>query len=209
VINVLDYAAALSYSPRGESEVSRKSRAYRDALKRADPVFLQKAAAHVSAQVAKGYFPGFFGSDATLVPVPGSAPRRDQSSLWVPERLCQSLVATRLAGSVWAPLRRLTAVPKSAYAARGGRPAVQVHVDSLVVDDYLAPTETLVLVDDFVTKGRTLIACASVLGAALPGVRIKAFALIRTMGLVADISQIVDPVVGEIRYVGDDASRDP
>ena len=168
MIDALEYAAALSYSPRGDSQISKTSRAYRDALKRADPVFLQKAAAHVAAQVAKGLFAGIFGVGTTLIPVPGSAPRRDQSSLWVPERLCQSLVKAKLSDEIWSPLRWTRAVPKSAFALRGERPTVQVHIDSLTIDDYLAPSESLVLVDDFVTKGRTLLACASLLAAAFP-----------------------------------------
>lgn len=208
MIERLDYAAALVYSPRGISDVSKKSRRCRDALKGAHPRFLAQAATLVARHAAEGRFLGFFGPGVTLVQVPGSAPRRDKSSLWVAERLRLALRSAGIAGQVWAPLRRVTAVAKSAYAARGERPSVQEHIQSLCVDDRFSPTEHIVLVDDVVTKGRTPLAAASVIMAAIPGVDVKAFALIRTMGLVPEIDVIVDPVVGHISWNGD-AERQP
>ena len=67
----------------------------------------------------------------------------------------------------------------------------------------------ILLVDDFVTKGRTLLAAARVLDTAVPGLEIRAFAVVRTMGLAPDVEQIRWPVVGEIRLEDGDASRDP
>src|SRR5690606_40303118 len=99
-------------------------------LKRADPEFLAKAAALVARQVGEGRFPGFFGKDVTLVPVPGSAPRVDANTLWVGAKLAQALLAHGLAGQIWVPLQRGRRVQKSATAARGARPDVQTHIES-------------------------------------------------------------------------------
>jgi phosphoribosylpyrophosphate synthetase len=63
----------------------------------------------------------------------------------------------------------------------------------------------LLLVDDFVTKGRTILAAATVLNRAFPAAQIQAFAVVRTMGLVPEVEKIR----WEIRAVGDDALRDP
>ena len=65
------------------------------------------------------------------------------------------------------------------------------------------------LVDDFVTKGRTILAAASVLNTAFPDAQIQAFAVVRTMGLVPDVEKIRWPVEGEIRALGGDANRNP
>jgi hypothetical protein len=65
------------------------------------------------------------------------------------------------------------------------------------------------LVDDFVTKGRTLFSSAIKLSEVSANLDIRAFAYIRTMGLVADISAIKDPIVGEIRRYGSDVDRSP
>jgi len=67
----------------------------------------------------------------------------------------------------------------------------------------LQPQKVL-LVDDIVTKGCTLLACSSRVQEAFPDAEIPAFAMLRTMGLVRtmglgpDIERIVDPCVGLI-----------
>ncbi|MBS0380680.1 MAG: hypothetical protein JSS29_19530 [Proteobacteria bacterium] len=103
----------------------------------------------------------------------------------------------------------MRAVPKSAFAERGHRPELEVHRESLTVVSRLPPTPAILLVDDFVTKGRTLLAAAQVLAQAIPGVTIRAFAVVRTMGLVPEVERIQWPVVGEIRLDNGDAVRDP
>jgi hypothetical protein len=65
------------------------------------------------------------------------------------------------------------------------------------------------LVDDVVTKGRTMLAAATRVHEAFPSARIDAFAFIRTMGLVEEIEHLIDPCVGEIRWTGEDAQRRP
>jgi predicted amidophosphoribosyltransferase len=114
-----------------------------------------------------------------------------------------------LGREVWPALQRTVAIPKSAFAARGERPELQVHRESLAVVSRLPPTRRVLLVDDFVTKGRTLLSAAAALNAAIPGLEIRAFAVVRTMGLVPDVEQIRWPIVGEIRFEGGDAVREP
>ena len=181
----------------------------RDLIKAADPRLLAQVAVVTAKLSASGSFPSFFGPDVTLVPVPGSAPRRDATALWVAERIAEELRKAGLGGAVWTTLRRTVVVRKSAWAAPGERPTVAVHVGSLEMTDRVPPTGQLVLVDDVVTKGRTMLAAATVLADALPGVEIRAFATLRTMGLVPDIATYTDPVVGEILWTGADADRRP
>ena len=69
--------------------------------------------------------------------------------------------------------------------------------------------DRIALVDDVVTKGRTLLACAMRLREVYPQAELRAFALVRTMGLVPDIEQLIQPCDGQISWVGDDAQRDP
>jgi hypothetical protein len=59
------------------------------------------------------------------------------------------------------------------------------------------------------TKGRTLLAAAMRMREAFPGAQLRAFALVRTMGLVPEVRQLLDPCQGEIRWAGEDAQRDP
>jgi hypothetical protein len=66
-----------------------------------------------------------------------------------------------------------------------------------------------VLVDDFITLGRTLLAAAAVLHNTLPSAHVRGFAFVRTEGLRPDIRALTDPIVGVIRYSGGDAFRSP
>jgi hypothetical protein len=139
--------------------------------------------------------------EAVLVPLPRSAPLPPvRNVLWVPRRICQALVAAGFGASISPCLERVTAVPKSAFAGPGGRPSVRLHVDSMRVLPTLASPERIVLVDDFVTKGATLLAAASLTFEAFPAADIRAFALVRTCGLPVgvDVERIVDPVSGDI-----------
>lgn len=203
------YAAAYAYSPRGRSDISVNSRKVRDLVKSADPAALKSVANRVLEMAQSGALPGIFGPEVTLVPIPGRAPIKDQGTLWVPERICQALLQVGLGREVWPALRRIQAVQKSAFAAPGARPDLQTHIDSLQVASGFPPTTNLVLVDDFVTKGRTILAAATVLRRAFPDAIIQAFSVVRTMGLVPDVEKIRWPVIGQIRWHEGDAIREP
>lgn len=210
MLSELPFAARYIYSPRGQSEVSDKSRRIRDWLKAAFEPALAKMAERVRIDVEEGEYAEFFGADVVLVPVPGSTPRKDTSTLWVGERLCDALLAEGLAGSVSPYLVRNHQVPKSAFQARGNRPNVKTHYDSISASADLLQPPRILLIDDIVTKGCTLLACGSRIQETLPDTNVKAFAMLRTMGLIPDVTQTADPCVGVISALaGDDANRAP
>jgi adenine/guanine phosphoribosyltransferase-like PRPP-binding protein len=57
----------------------------------------------------------------------------------------------------------------------------------------------IVIVDDVITKGATLIAAASALHAAYPDAEIRPFAVLRTMGFRPEVGRILDPCEGVIK----------
>jgi pyrimidine operon attenuation protein/uracil phosphoribosyltransferase len=71
------------------------------------------------------------------------------------------------------------------------------------------PMPRLVLIDDVITKGRTLLAAAARLRKELPHSDIRGFALIRTLGFVDRIERLAEPCHGVIRWAGGDARREP
>ena len=150
--------------------------------------------------------------DATLVPIPRSAPPppRQKNYLWVPLRICDALVAAGMGCSALTCLERVRAIAKSAGAAPGKRPALEIHLDSMSVVPPVVRPAKVVLVDDVVTRGTTLLASACLVREALPGTDVACFALVRTRGLVPEVERIVDPVVGVIRLnAKDEAERRP
>jgi adenine/guanine phosphoribosyltransferase-like PRPP-binding protein len=72
-------------------------------------------------------------------------------------------------------------VPKSSWSPGHQRPDAEAHYNSLSVSLRLGdPPEEIVLVDDVITKGSTLLAGASRLAEAFPDANVGAFALVRT-----------------------------
>jgi predicted amidophosphoribosyltransferase len=150
----------------------------------------------------------FFRAIDVLIPIPASEPGRPGE--YLPDRLADALVAEGLARSAWKGLSRVRAVAKSATSAPGRRPTVRIHYESLsVVPGFELPDARFLLIDDVVTRGRTLLAAALRLHEAFPQARITAFALLRTLGFKDHIETLLDPCVGRIGWRAGDARRNP
>jgi len=214
MMRTVAFASCYVYSPCGSCPSSERSRHLRALLKAGDARFIFKYALRVRQQASEcSVLAGFFDASDVLVPVPGSEPRSPAASrgMSVTEHLATALVREGLGQCVWAGLHRVCAVSKSATAAAGERPTVSKHYHSFAIQsvNQFPGAAQIVLIDDVVTRGRTLLAAATRLHEAFPRARIRAFALLRTMGLIPDVNQLLDPCVGEIRWRGGDAHRNP
>jgi hypothetical protein len=95
-------------------------------------------------------------------------------------------------------LERTEPFPKAARSLSTGRPTAPQNYQTLAVrKDLDLPTE-LVLVDDVVTAGATLLGSANRLHEAYPDVPIRAFAAARTLTDAFRFHRTVEPVVGSI-----------
>lgn len=181
-----------------------------DAIKNGRAATVRSAVIRLGESILVGAFEDFFGDydDVVVVPMPRSAPLV-ANALWPAEVICKEIVQQGLAKAVEPILRRVSAVPKSAFAAPGQRPDVQKHLDSMEASVSLVHGSRVILVDDVVTKGVTLYAGCALVQEKMPGADVRAFGLIRTLGLQPDIERIVDPVVGILRYGWGDVQRAP
>jgi predicted amidophosphoribosyltransferase len=181
-------------------------------LKSGDPAWLPVYARLVREQtIQHRMLSSLFAADSILVPVPGSAP--STRGMWAALRLASALHGVGLGGSVWTGIERRFPVRKSATALNTARPIVQQHYESFAVAALESapgklPTR-LIIVDDVITKGRTLLAAAIRLHEAFPNADIRAFALVRTMGFVTKVGDALDPCQGVVRWAGGDARREP
>ena len=204
----LPFASCYVYSPRAMGTVAEASRLLCTRVKSIDPLWLP----HYAGVVCKTAFhdrrlAALFAHDAVLVPVPGSS--ASITPRWVALQLATALSVIGCGQRVWVGLRREAAVRKSSTAPEGARPTVQQHYESFAVTVPVIPANRVVLIDDVVTKGRTLLAAAACLQRELPQADIRAFALIRTLGFVEQLEDVTQWCHGVIRWAGGDARRDP
>jgi predicted amidophosphoribosyltransferase len=207
----LDFASCYVYAPCGACPVSARSRSLCAMIKAAEPALVPLYARCVLRQAAlMPVFGEFFRAIDVLIPIPASEPSRANQD-YLPDRLAAAFVAEGLASTAWKGLRRVRAVAKSATAAPGRRPTVLAHYESLsVVSGSDLPNDArLLLIDDVVTKGRTLLAAAIRLHEVFPRAHIAAFALLRTLGFKDHLEQLLEPCIGRIGWHAGDAHRNP
>lgn len=214
-LSELAFGALLAYSPRGVSKESQRSKALGLQLKgnrfvgasppatAADFIVLRMV-----ARLAETPLAGFFSLSDLLVPVPTSG-LLQPDSVWPALAVCQAMAALGLGRDVRHCLERRAPIRKSAFAAPGERPDLAEHLASLAVHPPVAPPPRILLVDDFVTKGTTLLAAACALHETLPSTPIAAFAVFRTLGLQPEIERLMDPCVGRIWIEGETVRREP
>ena len=208
LLSSVAFASWYVYSPRAAGWVAESSRVMCRRVKSSDPLWLP----HYAGCVFRSTFwnrelAELFSRGAMLVPVPGSA--RTGDAPWSALQLAIALRQVGLALRIWIGLRRRYPVTKSATAVTAARPSVQQHYDSLMAMPPVPPIPGIVLVDDVITKGRTILAAAARLHTVLPSAQIRAFALIRTEGFARHIERLEEPCHGVIRWAGGDAHREP
>lgn len=209
VIRGVAFASCYVYSPHGTGAESERSRVLRELLKAGEARVLFYYADRVRRESdGNASLAGFLHPSSVLVPVPGSAPSCADDRL-VAERLAAAFIAEGLGTAIWRGVRRVRRVRKSAIASPGSRPTVAEHYESFAVERGVAAPSRIILVDDVVTRGRTLLAAATRLREAFPTSDIRAFALLRTMGLGQKVGRLLNPCVGEIRWRAGDAQRCP
>jgi predicted amidophosphoribosyltransferase len=202
------FCSCYIYSPRGNTFVSLASRQLCARLKLGDTTWLPHYAGVVRELTTRHEaLAELFGAGAVLVPVPGSDP--SATRVWAAERLAVALHGVLLGKSVWPGVQRRFPVRKSATALNADRPTTQQHYESLSVSPLSGAPQRIVLIDDVITKGRTILAAAARLHEAFPSAYISAFALLRTMGFLSEVSRLLEPCKGFVRWAGGDARREP
>lgn len=214
LLSELAFGAFLAYSPNGPRHVEphHSSQVLRAAVK-GDGIYRGELAIDLAirrlAELRPEALQPLFDPEVVLVPAPRSSPfpeglsiplrGRERDFLWVPRRICEALVAAGLA-STWRPLlRRVRKVPRSSAVEPKDRPTPQAHLDSMECSPQSSTGQRYLVVDDVVTRGATLLACASLVVNVHPAAEVRGLALLRAVSNPDDFQSILDPVAGTVR----------
>ena len=211
-ITNVQFGSMLTYTPRGDSEDHRRSREEMRRLKNdqvltSGSLMSEEVARALSVNLASYSFHDYFHKDVALVPIPSSS-RLKKDTLWVPERITSALEKHDLGTNIpllyrGEPLRR------SSTSLAKDRPKAHQHYSSMMIQKPLHDLKEVVLVDDVVTRGATLLGAANKLTDAFPDVRIRAFAVMRTISNPDCFETIRHSCTGNISLRGEDTYRSP
>ena len=134
-----------------------------------------------------------------LIPIPRSNPV-PEDGLWVPKRIADEMVRKGLGNDVVPCLIRAKPVNKSSQSVSSQRPLPSVHYDSLSVEQTVTELNEVILIDDVITRGSTLIAAANKLIDIFPKIKIESFAAIRTISNPLEFRNWFNPVEGTITF---------
>jgi hypothetical protein len=216
LLDNLTFGALLSYSPRGTSKSEQSSRSLTYALKADEyihvdpkPILMTEYMSDIiKDNLSSLPFADFFTEKTILVPTPKSSLIKP-NSLWVPQRLARAMVNRGLGKAAIECINRVTAVQKSATSQSSERPLAAVHYSSLEVKNILSEPEEILLIDDVITRGATLLGAASRLTEAFPNARVRALAIVRTISPPDIFRRTLDPCVGTIELRGTGTKRRP
>jgi predicted amidophosphoribosyltransferase len=210
LLHNLEFGALLSYTPRGDIKSKDLMLLLkRDSYVEDPPILMSQWIAKVIKQYMNTLpFATFFQTNTVLVPTPKSS-LMQRETLWVPHRIATALVEVGLGKQIIPYLTRTKAVPKAASSPSNKRPLPAEHYESMEVHQSLSKPNDIVLVDDIVTRGATLLGAASLLKEVFPNARIRGFAAMRTISNPIDFKNFYDPCIGtiELRDIGDTIRR--
>ncbi|MDH5431106.1 MAG: hypothetical protein OEW78_04395 [Nitrosopumilus sp.] len=211
-ISEIKFGSLLTYTPRGSEPNHSESRTVmrnlkNDVVLKSGILMSERIAQMIKSNLNDYPFSDYFNENTILIPTPKSSlPQKDD--LWVPQRITSALAKNGL-GKNEECLFRETPLPRSSKVSAPNRPKASQHYDSMRIRELLFKPKEIILVDDVITRGATVLGAANRLAEAFPDANIRVFAVMRTISNSNEFSNFIDPCIGTVSLIGIDASRRP
>ncbi|HKX45737.1 MAG TPA: hypothetical protein VJP77_03480 [Planctomycetota bacterium] len=200
----LEFFSFLAWTPRGETDDQQRLAAWvkRDLKQERRHPAAGLPSDYIASRLIEEVESDLLGRelppDALLVPIPRSGLQK-RGDLWPAFRIATALHAKGLGGGVVALLSRAEALPRSASRRSSSeRNSVTDQVRTLRVDGTPGPGDSIVLIDDVVTSGATLLGAARALVGATAVRSVRGFAAFRTVSDPAEFVTAVHPFRGRV-----------
>ena len=169
----------------------------------------EEIARRMESQVPGSILEGFLDPQAVLVPMPRSG-LQQRGQMWPALRIAEALMAHGFGSRVAPLVVRTQSVRRSSASLGPSRLWPDQHYDSMEVQPMIGEVPSLLLlVDDVVTRGATLLGAAGRLADAFPGADLRGFAVVRTIKPGEALKRIIDPRVGDIAWRPGWITREP
>lgn len=210
----IEFCALLSYATNPTTDDEKRAKAVSLDLKQGKryrnppQTICQRVAQRVLDLRDSPEFLGFFGPDVLVVPIPSSS-LKQPGSLRIPHELGLALREVGLVGEVLELAVRMSALPKSAVSLPGNRSKAIDHFNTVQVTKKLIAPSSILLVDDVITRGATMLGIAGRVMEAYPGIPVLGFAAMRALSHPHPFERLVDPCRGRVTLSGDQTFRRP
>ena len=199
----ISYAAPYRYDTIRETDLSKKIFSVLLSIKEDRVPWISSLIQRmIERKLHEDIFSSFFGANVVLVPVPGHGVTVNEKTFTWPSRsICSELQKNKLAGSYVELVKRVQTVNKSATSKSYERPSPNIHYDSIEIQEprlVAIPGDTILLVDDVITRGSTILGVARRIREALPNHKIMAFGLVLPAA-DKNIKSLNHPQVGIVR----------
>jgi hypothetical protein len=200
----IEFGALLSYSPNGRGLTDLASKGVMSAVKNDEFVITEGKRIQMSEFVARTVkqkreslpFSHLLAPNPILVPTPSSSLKKPDS-LWPANRITLAL-QKELGNEASECLVRVKPLPRSATSAAPNRSTAAQHFESLQVQELLTEPKAILLVDDVVTRGATLLGAANRLAESYPDAQISAFVALRAASNPSEFKEVREAVDGFI-----------
>lgn len=197
----IPYGSLLNYIPRGNYDQAAQAKQAVGRTKAGDDKAIEYLISLIESRPLANNLKEFIGSGALIVPVPRSSLIKPDS-VWPSKLIAEELAKQGYGKEARYAIERHAPIRTSSQQAAANRPSIKEHTETLrvVMPPQLGDPKVIILVDDVVSKGSTVLACAEILQKAYPDYTIKIFTIARTRFESADEFNALDPHVGVIRY---------